>query len=292
MLWNTIKLECKKAICNKFFLLIIVVGFIITLFDFFHMVQEYYRGLDALAKMNAEQGVLYNPLTAMSSLFNSWIGMSDLSAGSVQYFFLFPLLVAIPFGWSYCAERRSGYIKNIVVRTGRTNYHLSKYIATFLSGGLAMAIPLLANFLLTAMFVPAVLPDVSCVTAYGILSSSMFSMLFYAHPFIYVFTYLAVDFVFCGLIACLCFAVSAFVKNRIVVVLLPFFILLGFHYFCYSFVYTSSAIIYTELSPMYFLRPVTAAYPANGYVVAVEGAVLFLVTFLITVVRGRRHEIY
>jgi ABC-type transport system involved in multi-copper enzyme maturation permease subunit len=284
--------ECKKAIFNKFFLMVIVIGCIITLFSFFPRVQTYYHDMALDARLSAEQDVVYNSYAPMESLFAYWIGDDSMTSGSVLYFFLFPLLIAIPFGWSYCSERRSGYIKNMVIRAGRTKYHLSKYIALFLSGGLAMVMPLLFNFLLTAMFVPAVLPDVSYITGYGIGANSLFSMLFYTHPFAYVFTYLAVDFVFCGLLACLCFAVSSFIKNRVIVVLLPFFILLGFHYFCYSFIYTSMSIVYSELSPMHFLRPVPAAYDTNWIIVTVEIAILFIVTFFATVVRWRRHEIY
>lgn len=291
MLWNTIKLECKKAICNKFFLLAIFIGIAITFFSLIPMVQSYYQDMNNHDSFQEEFGQR-NPLMPMETLFNHWIGGEANTPGAADYFFLFPLLISIPYGWSYCAERRSGYVKNVVIRAGRTRYYLSKYIALFLSGGLVMVIPLLSNFLLAAMFFPAVIPDPSYITAYGIGASSFLSMHFYSRPFLYVLLYLLVDFVFSGLIACLCFTASALVKNRVVVILLPFFILLGFHYFCYSFIYTSGVVIYTEVSPMVFLCPVPSVYDTNLFVVLIWGITLFLLTFLTTVVRGQRHEIY
>lgn len=251
MLWNTIRLECKKAICNKFFLLVLLIGIIITFFSMVPRVEDYYDGMEDHQWISAEYGVR-NPMMPMFTLFNHWLGGEGHTSGATQYFFLFPLLIAIPYGWSYCIERKSGYTKNMVIRSGRIQYHLSKYIALFLSGGLAMVIPLLFNFLLTAMFVPAVMPDPAYGTAYAIGADSLWSMFFYSHPFLYVFFYLLLDFVFCGLLACLCFVVSMFINNYVVVVLLPFFILLGFNYFCYSLVYTSFTVRYTEWSPMHF----------------------------------------
>lgn len=291
MLWNTVKLECKKAICNKFFLFVLLAGIAITFLSLVPMLQSFYKDMADHQRFVAEFGQR-NPLMPMETLFNHWIGGEPHSLGSADYFFLFPLLISIPYGWSYCAERRSGYVKNVVIRSGRTRYYLSKYMALFLSGGLAMVIPLLFNFLLTAMFVPAVTPDPSYATAYGMGASSFLSMFFFSQPFLYVFLYLLMDFLFGGLIACMCFAVSALIRIRVAVVLLPFFILLGFHYFCYSFIYTSITTIYTELSPMAFLRPAPASYDTNLLVVLTWAAALFLGTFLPTVVRGRRHEIY
>lgn len=292
MLWNTMKIECKKAICNKLFFWVILIGCAITMFSFFPMLQSYIRDITDFERFSQEFSYERNPLMPLKTLFNHWIGSEAVTAGSVDYFFLFPILIAIPYGWSYCMERRSGYIKNMIIRTGNYRYYLSKYIALFLSGGLAMVVPLLFNFLLMAAFIPAVTPDPYYITGYGIISSSFLSELFYTNPFLYVFLYLLVDFIYCGLIACLSFSFAVFVKNRVIVVLLPFFVLLGFDYICNSFIYTSNSVIYTELSPMNFLRAVPAVYNTNGFVVSIGAAILFMFTFLTAVIRESRNEIY
>lgn len=292
MLWNTIKLECKKAIINKLFLTVVLIGCTITIFSLIPCLQSYYQDISDFKLFSEEFSYVRNPMMPIQTLFSHWIGSEAITPGSVDYFFLFPILVAIPYGWSYCTERQSGYIKNMVIRAGNCRYYLSKYIALFLSGGLVMVIPLLFNFLLVAMFIPAVTPDPYYITSYGIISSSFLSEFFYTSPFLYVFIYLLVDFIYCGLIACMCFAFAAFVKNRVVVVLLPFFVLLGFDYICASFIYTSSTVIYTELSPINFLRPVPAIYDTNGFVVSIGAVILFLLTFMTIVVKGGRNEIY
>lgn len=292
MLWNNIKLECKKAMVNKLFFIVVFLGCTITIFSLIPFLQSYYRDMDMLKHIAEESTYVRNFNMPIETLFNHWIGGEGISSGSVYYFFLFPILVSIPYGWSYCEERRSGYIKNMVIRTGKGRYFLSKYIALFLCGGLVMVIPLLFNFLLTAMFVPAITPDPYYIVNYGILSASFLSMFYYTKPFLYVFLYLLVDFIYGGLIACMCFAFTAFIKNRVVVVLLPFFVLLGFNYICYSLIYRSDSVIYTEFSPMMFLRPVPGAYNTNGFVVLTGALLLFLFTFLLAVVKGRQDEIY
>lgn len=292
MLWNNIKVECHKAIFTKLFFLIVVIGCAITMFSLFPCLQSYYRYISNLEDFSEELSYVRNPMMATQTLFNCWIGSEAITPGSTYYFSLFPILVSIPYGWSYCTERQSGYIKNVIIRTGKLRYYLSKYIALFLSGGLAMVIPLLFNFLLTAMFVPAITPDPYYITSYGIISASFLSELFYTCPFMYIFLYLLVDFVYGGLIACMCFAFAAFVKNKVIVVLLPFFVLLGFNYFCSSFIYTSSTVIYTELSPMNYLRAVPAAYDTNGYVVFIGAVILFLFTLILVFVKEASNEVY
>ncbi len=291
MLWKTIRLECRKAICNPLFVLAVLVGIGITFLSLIPRMESYMQDMEAHQRISQEFG-LRNPLMPMETLFNHWIGGEPCSTGSQDYFFLFPLLISIPYGWSYCAEQRSGYEKNVVIRTGKYRYYFAKCLALFLSGGLAMVLPLLFNFLLSAMFFPAITPSPVYETAYGMGASSFLAMLFYTKPFFYVLLYLLIDFLLSGLIASLCFALAAFVKKSVLVTLLPFFLLLGVNYFCQSLIYKSSTVIYTELSPMAFLRAVPAAYDTNGFVIFGWAAALFLLTFVPMVLRGHRHEIY
>ena len=292
MLWNNIKIECKKAMGTRLFLFVVLTGCIITMFSLVPCVQSYNRYISSLKYISEEFSYIRNPMMSSQTLFNYWIGSEAITPGSTNYFFLFPILVSLPYGWSYCMERRSGYIQNVVVRTGKWRYYLSKYIALFLSGGLAMVIPLLFNFLLTAMFVPAITPDPYYITSYGIISSSFLSEFFYTRPFLYVFLYLMVDFIYFGLISCLFAACAAFVKNHVIVVLLPFIALLGFNYICNSFIYISGDVVYTELSPMNFLRAVPAGYDTNGFVVCTGAVILLLFILVITVVREAPNEVY
>ena len=93
-----------------------------------------------------------------------------------------------------------------------------------------MVIPLIFNFLLAMLFFPVATPQPIYSTIYGIYYSSLMSDLFYTYPFLYVFFYLTLDFVYCGLLACICLAVSRWIKQKWVVVILPLFICLTLTY--------------------------------------------------------------
>ncbi len=49
-----------------------------------------------------------------------------------------PIIVAFPFMVTFCAERNNGLIRFTITRTGKMRYYLSKFIVSFVSGGLAM----------------------------------------------------------------------------------------------------------------------------------------------------------
>ena len=264
MLWNNIKIECKKAMGTRLFLFVVLTGCIITMFSLVPCVQSYNRYISSLKYISEEFSYIRNPMMSSQTLFNYWIGSEAITPGSTNYFFLFPILVSLPYGWSYCMERRSGYIQNVVV---------SRKLK---SKGITIAKP----------------PDPYYITSYGIISSSFLSEFFYTRPFLYVFLYLMVDFIYCGLIACLCAACAAFVKNHVIVVLLPFIALLGFNYICNSFIYISGDVVYTELSPMNFLRAVPAGYDTNGFVVCTGAVILLLFILVTTVVREAPNEVY
>lgn len=285
---RVIQLELKKALKNRYFLIAILVGSFITTLAFLYNVGMYQNNIEAKAHYAATTFVQENPLVDLTNLFSRWVGGEDYTLGSVVYFFVFPILVAVPYGWSYCVEAKSGYVRGMVTRCGRAAYFGAKYLAVFLSGGLAMVLPLLYNFLLTALFIPAAMPNPLYAVHNEVFPTSLLSMVYYSHPFVYVALYLLLDFVFCGLLACLCFAVSAWVKNRVVVTLVPFALLVLLHYFSGQF----AGVYKTDVSMLSYLRPVSGGYPARPLTLLCEGAALLLFTLAFTVVRGRRHEIY
>ena len=154
-----------------------------------------------------------------------------------------------------------------------------------------MLIPLLFNFLISSLFFPAVLPEPIYCTTNGVFYDSLMSMIYYSAPLLYVFTYLCIDFIFGGLIACISYVIACFVKYRIVAVILPLFLLLGFHYIR-QFLYISPEVRYKEISPLYFLRPVQVIYRASWPVILIEMLVLFLVTAFFILIWERKHEVY
>ena len=287
---NAIKIELSKALKNKLFFGAAAIGCIITLLNVFEFVGMAYKETAAVTGFEAELGLKYNTANYVSTPFGRWIGMEGFSLGSSILYFIFPLLIAIPYCWSYCSERKKGYEKNFVIRSGKQNYYFAKYVAKFISGGLTMVIPLAFNFLVLALFLPLNPANVSDNIYYGIFPTHLFSTLFYSAPYTYVLCMCIVSFIFCGLLACVSYSVSIFIKNQLVAVFFPFAMLVVFQYVQNLLADTFPAIFYNQFNPMYFLNGQTAATTLGNLLI--EALILLAVTLGIVFIRGRKNEIY
>ena len=284
---SVLKLELKKAFKNKFFWISVVLGCLITLLSFEHMVNMYYEGMSAISGNSTD--IIYDPHIGINTVFNCWIGGEPFSLGSSIYFFVFPLLIALPYGWSYSEERKCGYRRMMITKTGKKKYYCAKYVAVFLSGGVAMVLPLIFNFWMT-LLVPAILPDVTMNMFYGVFGGSFLAELYYTVPFLYVAIYLFIDFVYCGFLVCICMAVSGIVRQKWGVVLIPFLLLLFVHVIT-DYIYSDPSVAYKELSPLYFLRGVEVRYSFSGSIILLF-AIGLLVISLIGIIKEYRNEIY
>lgn len=285
---SVLKLELKKAFKNKFFWISVVLGCLITLLSFEHMVNMYYEGMSAISGNSTD--IIYDPHIGINTVFNCWIGGEPFSLGSSIYFFVFPLLIALPYGWSYSEERKCGYRRMMITKTGKKKYYCAKYVAVFLSGGVAMVLPLIFNFWMTLLVVPAILPDVTMNMFYGVFGGSFLAELYYTVPFLYVAIYLFIDFVYCGFLVCICMAVSGIVRQKWGVVLIPFLLLLFVHVIT-DYIYSDPSVAYKELSPLYFLRGVEVRYSFSGSIILLF-AIGLLVISLIGIIKEYQNEIY
>lgn len=278
---NAVKIELKKAIKTRYFFITVVIGILITMLSLVYNIQIIQQ-----AEENIYEG--YNPCYEGYTLFNHWVGGEAYSLGSSLYYFVFPILIAIPYGWSYCGEQTSGYIRQVVVRMGRKKYMLAKYIATFISGGLTMIIPLVINFMLTALFFPAIKPVVSYDTMYGVFGYSMFSELYYTYPFVYVAIYLLLDFLFCGALTGLTMISAKYIKYKWVNCIFPFITCMIINLAGSLFI--SNAKQNYEISPFYFLRPAEAKYPANLSLILIMMCSIILITIIYSWIVERKNE--
>ena len=66
-----------------------------------------------------------------------------------------PIIVAFPFMVSFCAERNNGLMRFTISRTGKLRYYLSKFFASFISGGLAVLIGMVLFGLIVWILFPS-----------------------------------------------------------------------------------------------------------------------------------------
>lgn len=210
---NLLKIDFKRAIYNKQFLMVVLIGILLAIGYFFTEVVpniEYYKD---------GTGV---------SIFVRWISYDFTSTWTVLLTFMFPVLASITYSDSYWLDLNSGFVKNVYTRTNKTNYLISRYITNFIMGGISVIIPLVANLYILFMTVPAVTISIFNPTELG---KEMFSNLFYSHPYIYILTYLFINFMFGGIFASIGLSISKFCKNRFVIICIPAIFYLSMYMF-------------------------------------------------------------
>lgn len=244
---NELKVEFQRAYNSYGFQFAFFVGISIAIFHFIFMI------------LPLKDNVLLGDYPL--SVFGKWLCGEDSSFFPTLYYFTVPILIALPNAGTYKADLATGYIRNVLSRTARKNYFVTKYIVTFFIGGFIAVFPMILNFLLTATILPAVIPQAS--TGYfPIFSYSMLGDLYYSHPYVYLCIYMVINFVFFGCLATLSLLAAYICEKLFTTILAPFII--------YLFVYAVTQLTgWHILCPFGFLRP-SQPIPTNGAVVLIE----------------------
>lgn len=282
-----LKVELKKAFTNKMFFICLVVGIVIAMVSVAQNLPSYWAA-EEQNLMVAEQGFETNPMHPMFTPYTNWIGNDYQFPMTSLFYMLLPLLAGLAYGWSYCTERKSGYAAQMVSRSRKkSQYFLAKYIATFLAGGAAVAIPLVLNFIVICCFIPAYTPD-NFYWLYYSMDAHFLRGLFFNTPLLFVCCIILLDFIFAGLFAAACVALAFFVKNKFAVILLPFLGVLAVQYLQDNVLGTITDFI--AISPMDFLR----GYAMNavlGLPILIWLILLLAFTLGVTWIKGAKDDV-
>lgn len=281
---NLLRVELYKVFHNRFFWITFSLAILLALMSAMERIQNYQR-IQSLMEFYSTK----NLMVSGDTLYNNWIGGEFGTLAAFLFYFLLPLFAAFPYGWSLVQEQRAGYVKNVIARSGRKNYYLSKYIANFTAAATVAAIPLLLNLLLVACFIPARMPDPICQVYYAVFGADMWAGLFYSAPLCYVFLYFVLTLLFAGVWAQLSYVAAFYLKNRAAVLIIPYLLLLAFHYGTQSLF---AWRVYVEASPIYFLRGPEITNQTVWWVVLLEMLFLFLLGIGIFLRRGLRDDVF
>jgi hypothetical protein len=219
------------------------------------------------------------------SLFNTWLGGRGDILETTLYFTLLPLFICIPFAETLFSDRKGGYAKNIVTRIPLRDYYCAKAVAIFLTAATVATVPLIIDLFLTALFVPAVIP-LAVAGTFPIFENSMWSALYYSHPFAYTACYLLLIGIFSGLLANLALFFTYLVANRFLVALAPFIVCIFA-----DFVLGSLGGLLFQFSPILFLRPDQPALASFG-IILTEAVILVVGLAILLIARIKHDETY
>lgn len=262
--------EARKAIFNRWFALAFAAGYFLACASAAGNIAVYAESLNLILEWwgTGDAGL------SASSCFR-FIMTSDYIQGSTDLFYaLLPLLAALPYSWSLCAEKKRGYLNIAFVKATRGRYVGAKTLAAACAGGIAVVGPLLLNIMLCACFIPAYAPDVTTVFNTGIYDSVMGSELYYNAPIFFVTLYVVLTALFAASWAALALLVGGYVSDSVRLIAGMFLCVYLFASLEYQLgvLFVGSATEYLSVSPLTWLRGVsisgnTSIVPAAVWIV-------------------------
>ena len=228
---SILKMELKRAFCNKLFLLVIVIGCGIAAAAYFttnawRLTKNWW--FEYLPQTQFGQSIL-KKIDTMNTALSIW--MPNMGAGSPFYYLfitILPILAAIPYGVSYLTDKKSGLVNQIMVRAKKRDYYISKLIVTFLNGGTVAVIPLIFNLLICMCSLPLGKP-IYATMYYPVKDFHVLSDLYYTNTVLYIIIYFLFEFFVYGLVNCMCLTFTYLEENRFVIVLTPFILIFAEH---------------------------------------------------------------
>lgn len=279
----TFKLEIKKVFKSKsFWAVILFAGILAILSAVFIIItcskfQEMYHNFGT------------NPSYAFGdNAFANVISRDKSSVIGAMFYTFLPLVCVLGYGWSYASDLRSGYIKNIITRTGKRQYIISKYFATFISGGLVVLIPVVINIVVLACYMPFRMANPYWQLYYSEMPAFPFSKLFFTAPVLYLLISLVGHFLIGGLYATSSMVVSVFNTNKYIVALLPFVLSLIYAYICNNYL---NNMFRAELDPTKFLTTSNSTYRVLFYIVLIY-IVYFAITLIPIFYKGMKKDVF
>ncbi len=269
-----LKFEWKRMIHSKTLILSVLVGAVLSCLDVAWWYKAYKEGLDV-----------------HTSVFYKWAGVNQNHGLNLYLYTLIPLLSAFAYSWTVAYDRSTGYITQVITRIGRAKYFLSKYIVTFISGGMVFVSALLFNYMLLSTFSYNYQPWQSDMVS-TVQAGNFGAALFYQNVSLFFLFWCFVAFLWGGAMACIGMAAGMLVKNRIITSVVPFLVftgetLLGAYIMGKYSIVTNSRAIEIVWTNMFFLA--TAGITPTDYYLLTLGVVILIPT-IIYVMRARKYE--
>lgn len=230
--------------------------------------------------LSVKKHVTFTPYTA-------WLSMdfSGTSALMLLFYLLLPIIASLFASTIFLEDKRNHLICYVLLNSSRKKYFSMLFLKTFLTGAVVVALPLIIDLIGCFLLLPNLKPDPLINVNLGIYEGSgdLFPHLFYAHPLVYALFNIAISFVFAGLFVTFALAASFYIKNKMVILLLPFCLQL------LSIAVNSFVMKNMALSPFGFSPEAITTYDKSFLAIVLYGGILFWVT-LFLYVRGVKNN--
>ncbi|PGR97626.1 hypothetical protein [Bacillus pseudomycoides] len=208
-----------------------------------------------------------------------WLTVNETGILRTVFFFT-PLLVVLPFSWSYALDTNLNYTCFLYARAKKQHYLLAKFIATFLTGGILFVLPLLLHYIILTCLFP------NWPVHYGtfqIVNGSLMIDLIYSNPILYVLFYCLINFLYAGFLAVIGLSAGLFTSKKYIVCLVPFFIWIIISAIC-----EFSGL--NNWSPERFLRPSGEKNASLFFIISFWISMMYIPLTLFLKM-GKKHEL-
>ena len=233
--------------------------------------------------------VPYTDYIYHQSPYTLWIECFTSSVFAELFFFLAPILAAIPMADCFLCDKNSGYLDMIISRGKGKSYFASLFLMNFLIGGLCFLIPVLINIyacfcLLPDLELDIIVGEQAVVSLYG--TDTLFPALYYSHPMLHMFLYVFLGGITAGMFANTGLAASFFLKNRLFVWIAPFVI----HYIYMALVIAVLDGGARKYLPVNYMRQVSGA--GDGLIMTAVLAAWLLIPAFVYIWGVKKRVIY
>lgn len=271
-----LKIEFKRLFKSRLLYISLIIGTALAAGSFVNYVVPCFNVLKGFT----------GGMTFPFSVFNRWMGSAmGKEPFSTAYVYVCMLLAALPYCGLFVKDNKNQYILQYYSRVSRKSVHVSRFITTFISGGMIVFIPVLLNFMMTTMFLPALNP----VENGEFLNRGLSFMadLYCNHIFIYTFIYMIQMFLYGGAFSVISLAVSFFLDNSFLTVKTPF---VGFYGIGVISTICKNLFGTYSFSPMSIMCPSHLIMDQSLFAFIMEPVLVTLISGIVFFVKGADNE--
>ncbi len=288
---HLLQIEMKKALWNRYAVVSAALLQLFSLLSADYMIETWVSfNPDGIETYIRNGQFRADPMISMMGFYNAWIGMDSMSLVRNLFYTLLPVLSALPFAWSLHEEKKTGFIRNSIIRSGKKQYYCCKAIAVSLSAMFFSFAALVTNVLAVSAFLPAYIPEPQYIFYSHVMFGNLWADLHFTFPWLRVMGYVLLTSIYCGIFSLLSMSVTFTLNSRLAVIFDPFLLFLALRYIETTF---SSHLLSWEMEivPMNFLTADSEGLFSYGFVIFIEGAMLLLSAIIIIWIRGKHDEI-
>lgn len=238
---NMLRLDLYRMIHGFAFKAALILSALLGIWCLGLNVHEHYRSLEALQNQTIAYSYPY-------SVYNGCISADGVTLPSILLFALLPFLTTLPYGAALAQDLRTGYIKNLAIKTSRQIIYASRYITVFIGAFLVVMFATTGQMLFSMMFLPVLPPEIASFS-FPLMTVGHVGASFYAqHPLAYLILYNLFDAVFLAAFASVSIFVAGLVRNA-------FFALIGPTVLFYALTYLFDFLGLTIYRPDFIITP-------------------------------------